>query len=224
MYKTCSVIIPFFNEGKRISDTVREVLKCRNLSQIICVDDGSTDNVYKKIEKDFNQVKLIRSILNKGKSQALKSGVKEVRSPYALILDADLGGLNYLEIDNAVSEIIKNKLDMLILGRINAPLFVRLTRGHITYSGDRIIKTQYLKEMIQQEHSGYQLESAINSYAIDNKLKVAWIPFSGTSTFKIVKWGLSGLSYDYAMYRDMFSYKGFSFALRQQFSFCLKQV
>lgn len=46
-----TAIVPFFNEGERVVNTLKLLSKVANLKEIICVDDGSTDSAYKKITK-----------------------------------------------------------------------------------------------------------------------------------------------------------------------------
>ena len=43
MKNICDCIIPFYNEGSRAVHVVGSVLKVKNLSKIIVVDDGSAD-------------------------------------------------------------------------------------------------------------------------------------------------------------------------------------
>lgn len=92
-----SVIIPAYNEERRISATLEKVhsyLEYRGLSfEIIVVDDGSKDNT-KKVVEEFNrehpEVKLIRYETNRGKGYAVKTGVLSAQGKLILFSDADL--------------------------------------------------------------------------------------------------------------------------------------
>ena len=86
-----SVIIPVFNEEKTIARVIEEV-KQAPLSipkEIVVVDDGSSDNTPKEIEK----IKNIKKILlpkNRGKGYALRQGIKHATGSITIIQDADL--------------------------------------------------------------------------------------------------------------------------------------
>jgi dolichyl-phosphate beta-glucosyltransferase len=92
-----SVIIPLYNEEKRISQTISVIadyLK-RNLKsyEIILVNDGSTDNtllVIKKIQEELQNIVIIENQKNKGKGYSIRRGVLEVKGKYILFSDADL--------------------------------------------------------------------------------------------------------------------------------------
>ena len=78
MYKDnkISVIIPAYNEGKLIELTLSSIPEY--IDEIIVVDDGSTDDTYKKIIKKYNKRLIpIRHQKNKGVGAAIVSGYKE---------------------------------------------------------------------------------------------------------------------------------------------------
>jgi len=88
-----SIIIPAFNEKKRISSVLDVAIKARKkieeIIEVIVVDDGSNDNTREEAkEKDIN--KLIVHKENKGKGEALKSGIKKAEGDILFFLDADL--------------------------------------------------------------------------------------------------------------------------------------
>ena len=88
-----SVIIPVYNEEDSISTTIKEikkVLKDNKLdkeSEIIIVNDGSTDNT-KKIVSKFD-VKLINNPINMGYGFSLKRGIIAAKNETIVITDAD---------------------------------------------------------------------------------------------------------------------------------------
>lgn len=85
-----SVIIPAFNEEKRIEETLKAVTKLPYLEEIIVIDDGSCDETFSVAKKEG--AKTIRLPRNKGKGFALNKGVEEAKGDGFLFLDADLGG------------------------------------------------------------------------------------------------------------------------------------
>lgn len=92
-----SVVIPLLNEEEslpELHDWIAKVMQSnRFLYEIIFVDDGSTDNSWKIIEKLSNQnpsVKGVRFQRNYGKSQALHAGFDLAQGDVVITMDADL--------------------------------------------------------------------------------------------------------------------------------------
>ncbi|MEM7816667.1 MAG: glycosyltransferase family 2 protein, partial [Candidatus Aenigmatarchaeota archaeon] len=94
--KELSVIIPAYNEEKRIRKTIESVLKnskdVANDVEIIVVDDGSSDNTYKiakSLERKFPNLKVVGYEKNKGKGYAIKYGLKFATKDLVVFIDAD---------------------------------------------------------------------------------------------------------------------------------------
>jgi cellulose synthase/poly-beta-1,6-N-acetylglucosamine synthase-like glycosyltransferase/spore germination protein YaaH/peptidoglycan/xylan/chitin deacetylase (PgdA/CDA1 family) len=85
-----SVVIAAFNEEKVIASTIRAVLAGRyEPLEIIVVDDGSKDDTYGEVLRNFgSRVKLIRQD-NAGKAPALNRGIAEATGEILVSLDAD---------------------------------------------------------------------------------------------------------------------------------------
>ena len=89
-----SIVIPVYNEEKSIENTIKEVkkvLKDNKLdkgSEIIVVNDGSTDNTKKIVEKC--DVILINNPTNMGYGFSLKRGISSAKNETIVITDADL--------------------------------------------------------------------------------------------------------------------------------------
>jgi len=81
-------IIPAYNEGKRIANTVLKTKK--HVDKVIVVDDGSTDNTTSVARKSGAEV--IRYEINRGKGYATRIGLKKavsMRPDIIIFLDAD---------------------------------------------------------------------------------------------------------------------------------------
>src|SRR5579872_2246086 len=92
---TISIVIPAFNESRRIADSlrrVREFIEHSPLSfEILVVDDGSTDGTAAIVSSfEYEGVRLIRHDENRGKGFSVRAGVLEASGTYVLFTDADL--------------------------------------------------------------------------------------------------------------------------------------
>jgi len=93
--KKLSIIIPAYNEEKRIVKTLEEVEKtfAEMDYEIIVVDDGSSDNTWNEAfsyTKNNDKVKLFGKNGNCGKGGALKTGFLNCSGDLILFMDADL--------------------------------------------------------------------------------------------------------------------------------------
>jgi glycosyltransferase involved in cell wall biosynthesis len=94
MHPRLSVVIPAFNESSRIGPTVAACERyCASLpydSEIIVVDDGSTDDTARSVSHAASQrVRLIRHETNRGKGAAVRTGMLAARGDMRLFTDAD---------------------------------------------------------------------------------------------------------------------------------------
>ncbi|MBI3502753.1 MAG: glycosyltransferase family 2 protein [Bacteroidetes bacterium] len=92
-----SIVIPLLNEEEslqELSDWIARVCSANNFSyELIYVDDGSSDNSWKKIQEiatKNNNVKGIRLQRNYGKSAALQLGFEAALGDVVITMDADL--------------------------------------------------------------------------------------------------------------------------------------
>ncbi|HOX41798.1 MAG TPA: glycosyltransferase family 2 protein, partial [bacterium] len=94
MQRELSIIIPAYNEERRIRETLIRVLayriKERLDAEIIVVDDGSTDRTAEILEEFRDELVVIKINPNRGKGFAVKSGVMAASGKIILFMDADL--------------------------------------------------------------------------------------------------------------------------------------
>lgn len=95
--KHLSIVIPAYNEEKRIGKTIERVhsyLSSKGYSfEILVVDDGSTDgteSLVRKLSEQLENIALISYRPNRGKGHAVKKGVLASKGKFVLISDADL--------------------------------------------------------------------------------------------------------------------------------------
>lgn len=88
--KTVSAIVPFYNEEKSIGKVLRTLLESKPVSEVICINDGSSDNSRKILDGFDGKIKLINFQKNQGKGKAVAEGIKKAKGKYLLFCDADL--------------------------------------------------------------------------------------------------------------------------------------
>jgi len=120
---TFSIVIPFFNEEKNINILIDEIIK--NLSnhnftyEIIAVDDCSTDETNKVLQKITHnsqlEISIIKNISNLGQSKSILNGVKASKYNAIVTLDGD-GQNNPADIPKLVNKYFKLKKYSLIGG------------------------------------------------------------------------------------------------------------
>jgi hyaluronan synthase len=93
---TITVVIPAYNEGRQILDTVRSVMNSRyptRKMQVICIDDGSKDDTWQWMQmakQEFPwRLRLIRQPLNRGKRRALMAGFSQASGRVYVTIDSD---------------------------------------------------------------------------------------------------------------------------------------
>jgi len=87
-----SAIIPAFNESKTIASVIEALKKTRSVSEIIVVDDGSTDATAAIARKAGARV--VRHAKNLGKGHAIKTGVRRAKNDVLLFVDGDLENIS----------------------------------------------------------------------------------------------------------------------------------
>jgi len=110
-----SVVIPAFNEAKTIGRVVEEVKG--KVSQVIVVDDGSTDQTAELAKRSGATV--INHFLNRGQGAALQTGINFALSQGADIIvtfDAD-GQLEPGEINQVVEPLLLGNVDVVLGSR-----------------------------------------------------------------------------------------------------------
>ncbi|MBI4918743.1 glycosyltransferase family 2 protein [archaeon] len=124
------VVIPAFNEEKKIGDVIKE-LKNKNYNNLIVVDDGSQDKTA-EIAQNAGAEVLVHAI-NRGQGAALKTGIKHCLSKNAdVIVTFDSDGQHLPEdISKLTAPILNNEAEICIGSRFlenttNAPFIRRL--------------------------------------------------------------------------------------------------
>lgn len=189
---TC--LIPFYNEGERLISVVRKLSQISVFSKILCVDDGSTDQSVSLLKQHFSQnpkVQWVSHSQNQGKADAIHFGLSSVKTTHVVLFDADLTKFSLKTLYQAIKIVQTHpKLESIILRQLNDPLLLRLLRFDTLCTGERIMKTSDLRNILSTHPKNYQLEIAINQYLFSQKKVTIWLPFYSTNVLKLTKWDM----------------------------------
>lgn len=138
MTYSISVIVPFFNEEKYIEKSVKRLIETKLFNQVILVNDGSTDKSPKiaiQLSENYENVQLISLKAKQGKGNAIKVGLKKIKTSHVIIHDADL---EYFPSDiSEMFDIAKINQKSLILGSRTIGSKKRINQYKITYLANK---------------------------------------------------------------------------------------
>jgi glycosyltransferase involved in cell wall biosynthesis len=109
-----SVVIPCYNEEATIAHVIRQVLKLDVVGEVMVVDDCSLDGSVTIVEQlmgSDSRIKLLRHEVNRGKTEALKTGFANIRGEIVIVQDADLE-YDPSEIPDVIQPILEEKADV----------------------------------------------------------------------------------------------------------------
>ena len=109
-----SIVIPAYNEEEGIVETLKQLISSFPDSEIIVVDDGSTDSTVEYVT-NFETVNLIKHEFNRGYGSAIKTGMQSATRDYIAWFDAD-NEHNAENLKNMV-EILESKKLVAVLGQ-----------------------------------------------------------------------------------------------------------
>lgn len=169
--KEFTIIIPAYNEGKRISSVLDNI--CRFISEnnvpwnlIIAIDgNDETYDITRTFALSYDFITVNKSNGRRGKGGAIKRVLSEIVGEFTILMDAD-NSIDFLEVVRAVPFL--NKSDVVILTRYSKynripPLRLFLSRGFNilvrsltglkisdTQSGYKIFRTELFKASMQK--------------------------------------------------------------------------
>jgi LmbE family N-acetylglucosaminyl deacetylase/glycosyltransferase involved in cell wall biosynthesis len=204
-----AAIIPACNESQRISGLLSVLKEVHYLSEIIVVDDGSTDKTCEAAAGAGlvdSRVKIIKHPHNYGKGQAIRTGFLNAQAPYILLLDADLVYLQPHHIDQLVFPVLHGETDMTV-GLFNSGRWIAdFSHGAIPWlSGQRCVKASLIEQVPVEAAKGYGFETAISTTAKKNNWRCQEIWLNGVRSCPTTGWKgiFPGISKKLKMFRDV---------------------
>ncbi len=183
-----TAVVPAYNERPRIGGVLSALLHARHISEIIVVDDGSSDGTVDFIEKMFPSVRLLVNETNRGKAFSMNRGVKESSGGIIFFCDADLTGLDSETVDALILPIINNTYDMYIGIRNN-----KMQKSFLPFalnSGERAIRKELWEKLPDFYKHRFRIEVGLNymvRYSTKKGMGYAVMPYY--QTLKEKKYG-----------------------------------
>lgn len=173
-----SAIVPAYNEEKTIATVLAVILKSPKVDEVICINDGSTDNTLEEINNFKNKIQIIEIHQNQGKGNAMAEGIKKAKGDIILFLDADFTNLTTEHIETLLNPILNSNYRV-VMGILEVKpihkIFSNLTGQRAYYKEDLLPHLKYISK------SKYGAETYLN------------VVFNKDETKKVVIKGLLSL-------------------------------
>ena len=179
--KRVSIIICTYNEEKTISEVVVSCCKYNKESEVIVVDDGSTDNtesIMDELQKNYSfQYEKLPE--NKGKSWAMVHGVKVSMNEIILFFDADISNIAKEHFTNILQPIFDNSADM-VLGHPSNTILKQQISPFKSLTGERALyKRDILPILDDIRDVRFGVEIFINLYYQANSKRIIYVLLQG---------------------------------------------
>ncbi|NHZ85121.1 MAG: glycosyltransferase [Planctomycetia bacterium] len=192
MTKEISVIVPIFNEQTVVKDTIERIKKIVPDSEIIAINDGSSDNTL-KILNTIDKIIVINHPYNLGYGASLKDGIKTATGKLIVITDAD----GTYPIENIHKLLIHStKYDMVVGARIGTKVYIPFFRRPAKWvikvlasflvgkkipdinSGLRIFNKEKALEFMNLYPSGFSFTTTITLSFFTSDYTIKYIPIN----------------------------------------------
>lgn len=179
--KNVSIVICAFNEAKTISTVVQSCCTLCIESEVIVVDDGSTDNT-EKVLSELQQKFLFKYEKlpeNKGKSWSMARGVELSTYEIILFFDADISAISQKHFDDILKPIFEDKADM-VLGQPSETLIDYRINPFKSLTGERaLFKKDILPLLDDIREIRFGVETFINMYYQAKGKRIKYVLMTG---------------------------------------------
>jgi dolichyl-phosphate beta-glucosyltransferase len=204
-----SLIIPVYNESERLTEGLKKILRylprASYRSEIILVDDGSTDDTLalaRSILASVKDKKILTHEKNKGKGAAIRTGMLEANGKYLIFSDIDFSTpiteltkiLDGLKIADVVIGVRRHKDSHVLkhqpkLREALGQVFTKLTSELVTPGildvtcGFKGYRSEAAKFLFKKSHvDRWAFDAEILFLAKKEKLKILQVPVTWSDT------------------------------------------
>jgi glycosyltransferase involved in cell wall biosynthesis len=193
-----SVVIPVYNEESTLQKIFTLIKKTRIPSEILIIDDGSTDStsqIIKQLQEDPS-VRVITFPVNRGKGAAVSAGIKAAHGEIIILQDADLEynpgeykkllkpfEKNHAEVVYGVRFMTTKKETSYFLHFIANKILTQIT--NILYKSNlNDMETGYkifrkdIFEQLQIKADGFDFEPEFTAKLLKRKIKIYEVPIT----------------------------------------------
>jgi len=197
-----SAIVPAYNEAPRIGAVLEVLVGHPALSEVIVVDDGSTDGTAASAAR-FS-VRIVAHPSNRGKGASLQSGVSVSDAPVMFFCDADLVGLTPSFVEEVVCPVSSGNVDMFIGARASKTRHMLGFTYAPLLDGQRALTRELWDAVPCRYKRRFEIEAALNAVA-RTSFSYEYREFDISHVRKEDKWGRDGRRARYHMYMDVAS-------------------
>lgn len=205
--RSVAIVIPAHNEEQAIGDVLEQInaAELLGLTEIIVVDDGSSDNTAEIAEQAGARV--VRHPTNRGYGAALKTGIRAAGARFVLTMDADgqhraedVAKLCSMAAGDSVPECVIGNRTALVhspLWRMPGKWFLKLMAQFLTQkkvpdlnSGLRLVRRDIALKYINLCPQGFSFSTTITMALLSRGYGVEFVPIevnrrTGRSTVSV---------------------------------------
>jgi glycosyltransferase involved in cell wall biosynthesis len=166
---TIDAIIPARNEAPTVAAVVEACLGCAYTSEVILVDDGSTDETAELALAGGAKVIRRDGEVMGSKAAAMEAGVEASGADAILFCDADCLGLTAAHLDDVCRPFVEGRAAM-SLGWFDYGAWNPLVLRFAPTSGERVIPRWVWDSVPPSKRQGYDIEIMINEVIAEGRL------------------------------------------------------
>jgi glycosyltransferase involved in cell wall biosynthesis len=203
---TIDVVMPARDEEETVAANVGAATGCRDVREVLVVDDGSTDATAERAAAAGAKV-LHRSATTGSKALAMADGVAATDADAVLFVDADCTGLTSAHLDAICEPFVAGRSTMSIGAFDYGRFWNRMVVRWPPLSGERVLPRWVFEAVPPDRLQGYTIEVRLNEVVAEGRLRTSVRTMHGvyhrTKRDKLGR--LEGIRRTWRMYEELLS-------------------